>query len=231
MRWFFLLVFLLKLDFAWGQTFSYPAIKNDGQSIADFIPGDWTIRDSVSGNFNDNQGCVIILQSKDSGTISKEKEGHIQEIKTQPRILIILFRKSANSLQLIVQNNNFILTQDEPEMTDPYQSIKIENGVIYFDFTVYYGPSAYSLLTYAFQFRNREFKLIGADTNYFNEATRDSQNCSFNFLTKKWNITEDNEESKRRPKKIWHTIELKELKTLKNFNQPDTWEVTKGIFL
>ena len=142
-------LFLLKLGALFGQEFSYPLIKNQGQVIADFIPYNWMIKDSVRGDLNNDKAedLAIILQYKDSATILKKKDGNIERVTTHPRILIILFQyKSLKQFELAEQTNSFILTQDESQIADPFQSIEIKKGILNFVFTVYYGTNAYSML-------------------------------------------------------------------------------------
>jgi hypothetical protein len=231
----FILIFL-KSGVASGQEFSYPLIKNEGQTISDFVPGGWIIKDSASGDLNNDQkdDYVIVLEHKDSATILKKEDNIVREVITNPRILVILFQeKNADKFRLAAQNNTFILNEDYSIMNDdPYQSIKIKNGVLHIDFTILYGPGSYDMLSYSFRYQNKEFALIGANTNYYNMATSDTRICSYNFLTKKWSKIQGNDnDGKRKLKEIWHTLNLKELKTLKTFKEPNTWQVTKENYL
>jgi hypothetical protein len=229
---FFLFLSIFSVSF--GQQFSYPVIKKQGRIVADFVPAGWEIKDSIIGDLNNDkhEDIVVVLQQKKHITISRRKSRNIEKITTKPRILLILFQKiSTNTLELQERSNTFILSQEDSQMTDPYQSMKIENEKLYFNFTIYYGPSAYSMQSYTFRYQNKEFFLIGATSNYFNEATRDMSDYSFNFLAKKWSIIEGNDDTNQKQKKIWHTLNLKNLKTLKTFQEPNSWEVTKDIYL
>ena len=223
--------FLFKFGVAAGQGFSYPIINKEEKTVENFIPCGWAIKDSAAGDLN-NDGIadfVIVLEYKNSAAIIKEKNDSLQMVTTHPRILIILLRNNlSNELQLADQNNRFILTQDDSLAEDPYQGINIENEILYIHFIVFYG-SAYKMLSYAFRFQNKLCALIGADSQYFNPATRESDDCSYNFLTKRWSeiINENNDDPKTRPQKTLHTVGLKGLKTLRSFGEANTWKVTK----
>ena len=85
--------------------------------------------------------------------------------------------------------------------------------------------------SYKFYYKNNEFVLIGADNNSFHRGTHDFEDYSYNFLNKRWSYTKGNRNSEQKPQVEWHTLELKELKTLKTFRKPYTWEVTKDNYL
>jgi hypothetical protein len=236
MRPILIILLLLKLGLISGQSFSYPIIKNEGQTISNFIPIGWTILDSVSGDLNNNKTLdfAIILQHKDSVTLEKKGAGYIDTVTTQPRILIILFRNTlSNNYQLIEQTNSFILNHDDSRMEDPYQEIKIENGILQINFHWFYNTGGWGVSnsSYKFRYQNKNFVLIGADNNYIDRSTQDFMNNSYNFLTNKWRLTTGNETSKTKPESELYHLDLKELKTFKTFERPCTWQVTSGVYL
>lgn len=230
------LLFLLNFALLFGQTFSYPKIKNEGISIKDFIPKGWTIRDSVSGDLNNdkNNDWVIVLQLKDSVTLVKHDGNYTDTVLTQPRMLLILFHDTSSEKFLLTeQSNSFILNHDNSNMSDPYQSIKIEKGILQISFQLFYNMGSWLITntSYKFRYQDNNFVLIGADNNSFHRARNDYENYSYNFLTKKWSLTKGSEESEEKPTIDWHSLDLKELKTFKTFKEPYTWEVTKDVYL
>jgi len=236
MRPLLIIVFLINIGIATGQNFSYPAVKNEGMTFTDFIPVGWTIKDSVSGDLNNdkNNDLVIVLQLNDSIKLIKQEGNYTDTVTTQPRILLILFRNlPANKFILAEQSNSFILNHDNPTIEDPYQSIKINQGILQIDFQLFSNMGSWSVTStsYKFQYQDKDFVLIGADNNSFNRSTNDYENYSYNFLTNKWSLTKGNDNSNRKPKTKRHSLDLKKLKTLKTFKQPYTWEVTKDIYL
>lgn len=229
------IIFFLTFGFAFGQDFSYPNISNQGKNINSFIPNGWTLLDSTQGDLNkDNQeDFVLIIQHKDSVTIPKNHFEYNDTVLTQPRILIILFyNQTANQYQLVEQSNSFILNHDNPNMEDPYQDVSISNGVLKIDFHICMNMGGWSMSHnyYKFRYHDNEFILIGADYNSVNRGSGETENRSYNFLTKKVKITTGKIEGDKQ-KIVWRTIDLKELKTIKTFNQPFTWEVEKDYYL
>jgi len=117
-------------------------------------------------------------------------------------------------------------------MEDPYQSMKIEKGVLYIDFQLFYGVGSWVITstTYLFRYQDKDFVLIGAENKSFDRASQNYEDYSFNFLTKKWSLTSGNDGTKQKPKTDWYTLDLKELKTLTTLKQPYRWEVIKDVF-
>jgi hypothetical protein len=72
--------------------------------------------------------------------------------------------------------------------------------------------------------------IIGADESYVHRATGESEDRSYNFLTKKVKVSTGTISSDKQ-KVIWRTIDLKEQKTLKTFKEPFSWEVEKDFYL
>lgn len=228
---FFILIFLFKNSL--GQSFYYPSINANGHSIADFVPSGWTILDSAFGDLNnDNRNdAVIILQKKDSVLlVNSDKD----TVLTQPRILLILFRNSiGTALYLKEQNDSFILRNDSPNMDDPYQEMKIQNGILKISFQLFYNSGSWYITnsSYKFRFQNNQFYLIGADISSFHRATHDSEEYSYNFLSKKRSLTKETDGSKTKRIITWKNLDLPELKTLKTFVQPFSWNIEQEVLL
>jgi hypothetical protein len=232
MRRLLTIIFLVKIGFVFGQDFSYPSINKQGKDINSFIPKDWTLLDSTKGDLNkdNHKDLALIVQHKDSITIINNDN---DTVLTQPRILIILFYNQAtNQYQLAEQSISFILNHDNPNMEDPYEDISIYNGVLKIDFHIFMNMGGWGMSnnSYKFRYQDNEFVLIGADDNYVNRGSGETEDRSYNFLTKKVKVATGTIESDKQ-KIVRRTIDLKELKTIKTFKQPFTWEVEKDYYL
>jgi hypothetical protein len=228
------LIFFLTILFnvSYGQTFLYPAIKLNGQSITDFIPPGWSVLDSVYGDLNNDglKDIAIILQHKDSVSLVNTLE---DTVLTQPRILLILFKNTANNkFFLIEQSNSFIINHDNAVMDDPYQDIAIDKGILKIDIHLFYSMGSWysTNSTYKFRYEGKEFKLIGADLSTIHRGTLDYENYSYNFLTKKRSYSKGNEE-KGTKKTTLKSFSLTSFKTFKTFKEPYSWEIEAGIDL
>lgn len=228
------LTFILTLFFglSYGQEFSYPSLNKSGQRIGDFVPRGWTILDSSIGDLNTDyiDDAVIILQHKDSVTLINSDGDTTQ---TQPRILLILFKNTvSNRFELTEQSNSFVLKHDKSTMDDPYREITIDNGVLSITFNLFYNLGSWyvTTATYKFRYQRGHFTLIGADNFSFHRATHDYEKYSYNFITKKRSLTKGNDNTGKE-KTTWGKVNIEELKTLKTFIEPFTWEVEKDIYL
>ncbi len=233
------IIFLLRVGLVSGQDFSYPIVKSTGQNISDFIPIGWTLLDSAKGDLNNDKlnDFAIVLEHIDSVTFIKHEASFAPEyndtIITQPRILVIGFYSAkTNRYNLIEQNNSFILPHDNPIMDDPFLNISIANKVLQIDFRIWMSMGSWEMSTnyYKFRYQNKQFQLIGADYNSANRGSGDTEDRSYNFLTKKVKIAIGNFSNDKQDVK-WRTFNLKEVKTLSTFTQPFTWEIEKDFYL
>ena len=232
MRILLTIIFLLHFGFVFGQNFSYPSINMQAKDINNFIPNNWKLLDSAQGDLNKDKqtDLALILQYKDSISIVNKDD---DSIVTQPRILIILlYDPTTNQYQLVEKSNSFILYHDDPNMEDPYQDISINSGILKIDFSFFMFSGGWGMYhnSYKFRFQDTSFVLIGADESYVHRATGESEDRSYNFLTKKVKVSTGTISSDKQ-KVIWRTIDLKEQKTLKTFKEPFSWEVEKDFYL
>lgn len=232
MRYIVAFIMSLCVEIAFGQDFAYPAIKGTGQTINDFLPSGWMVLDSAYGDLNKDgiKDAAVIMQLKDSTRIVNNLE---DTVLTQPRILLLLFKNTANNqFSLVEQSNSFILDHDNAVMDDPYQGISIDKGVLKINFHLFYSMGSWytTSSTYKFWFNGASFVLIGADISTIHRATLDFEDYSYNFLTRKRTYTKGNEE-KGSTKTTIKTFALTPLKTLKTFKEPYSWEVETDVSL
>ncbi len=220
-----------------GQSFEYPKIAGSKSSVQELLPLEWNMRDSVSGDLNGDSypDLVLVLQYKDSVKVKKNVPVIGSEtVITQPRILLIVFKNPDTRLYDVKeQSNTFILTDDNPNIEDPYQSVSITKGIINISFQLFSNFGSYSVTntTYKFRFQNNQFVLIGADNYVISRSTLDFEECSYNFLSAKWSLKKGNEENNVKAKSSIYPLNIDGLKTFKTFMQPYSWEIRKNIFL
>jgi len=140
-----ILIILLNLTFAYGQDFKfptdsdYPQLKKYGQKIEDFVPKNWTTVDKAFGDLNDDKiaDCAVVIKGNDKKFLNKNDGLGVHKFDTNPRMLIILFKNAAEKRYEIAEHSNtFIVIPDSPTMSEPFQSVKIKNGVLQMDFEI-----------------------------------------------------------------------------------------------
>lgn len=190
MRLLLTFLILLKIGVCSGQNFVYPTIKNNGHNFLGFILNGWTLLDSASGDLNNDKhdDIAFVLEHRDSVSLVKSEDGYLDTVVTQPRILIVAFYNiKTNQYDLKKQSNTFILNHDNPNMDEPFQDISIAGGVLKTDFSIFMNAGGWGMSnnSYKFRYQNNRFYLIGADYNYTNRGSGETENRSYNFLTKK----------------------------------------------
>jgi len=237
---FVILILLLNFQVVVGQDFifptnsDYPNLPKYGKSIDGFVPEDWKIVDKALGDLNADGGqdCALVIKANYDKFLNKNDGLGVDKYDTNPRVLIILF-KDKNGYKIAEQSNTFIKTPDSPTMSEPFQSVKIRNGILDLNFEQWYsaGSWAASQYVYKFKFLNGEFVLIGVDKNESMRNSGDTESRSYNFLTNKVKITTGNFTTDEKEKVKWKTYKLKKLKTLDTFKEPFSWEIESDYYL
>jgi len=233
LRAFLIIVLTLTFGLTFGQDFLYPTVKSNGDSVTDFVPSGWTILDSAFGDLNNDNldDIAFVLQRKDSITFIRQEFN--DTVITQPRILAIAFyNASTKQYDLVEQSNSFILNHDNPIMDDPFQDISISKQVLKIDFNIWSSMGSWEMSnnSYKFRYQDKEFKLIGSDYNSVNRGSGETEDRSYNFLTKKIKHVSGNISSDKQ-KINWKTFKIGELKTFRTFTKPFTWEVETDFYL
>ena len=230
-----LLLLLLIFCHSFGQQFPYPKIKTDGQSISNFIPSKWKLLASAKGDLNGDKkdDIAFVIQYKDSVLIEKIEFEEKDTVITQPRILILaFFNPILKKYELVEQSNSFILNHDNPNKSEPFQNNNIKKGVLRVDFQIFMNAGGWGMSnnSYVFRYQENEFKLIGADYNYINRGSGETENRSYNLLTKKVKISNESiSGDKVKEKTTLRPFKCNKLKTFKTFNQPFTWQIEKNF--
>ena len=232
-----ILIILLNLTFAFGQDFNfptdadYPQLKKYGQKIEDFVPKKWTMVAKEFGDLNGDKisDCAIVIKGNDKNFLNKNDGLGVPEFDTNPRMLVILFKNAAEKrYEIAEQSNTFIITPDSPTMTEPFQSVKIKDGVLQLNFESWYSAGSWgtSQSSYKFRYINGEFALIGADKKEFMRNSGDMEIRSYNFLTNKMSVTTGDEFDQKVKKQVkWKTYKVGKLKTFRSFVKPFGWEI------
>jgi hypothetical protein len=215
-----------------GQVFTYPDVRTSGNSMEQFIPEGWVVLDSTSGDLNKDgkADLALVIQHKDS-VVWVNDFG--DTVLTNPRMLVVLFRDAGQEgYTLAERSNTFILVHDDRIMDDPFKDIMVNKGLLEIRFRLFYSMGSWyiTVATYKFRYQANEFTLIGAEYLSFHRATHDFEEYSYNFLTKK-KIVSKGSDMKGTRKSIEESFALPELKTLKTFARPFTWEVDDSHIL
>lgn len=218
-----ILVFVINVSYAFGQDFLLPIIKSNGKQIVDFIPKDWNLVDTITGDLNkDNlKDIVLVIENKNEQYLNTDLFQHF--------ILIIAFRDSLNDEFKLIEQCNNLITYNQSSSGPWYEDMDINNEI--FSVSFFKGGSTDEVTHYKFRFQDNGFYLIGADRRIYNPSTQDFKDLSFNFLSKKLSISTGNDLLNTKSKTEWQKMNFDTLMTLKSYKGPYTWEVSEDIFL
>ena len=169
-----LTILLLNASVAYGQDWTiptatdYPKLEAYGRTIEDFVPKNSTIIGKAEGDLNGDEisDAALVIKGGDPKLANKNDGLGGDVFDTNPRTLIVLIRNAlANRYELAEQNNTFVITPDSPTMSEPFQAVKIKNGVLQLDFEIWYSAGSWGTSTASYKFKRTsgEFVLIGAD--------------------------------------------------------------------
>lgn len=131
-------------------------IDNFPNELLKFIPTNYSILDTLSGDLNLDKKMDYIL------VLKKEGEDTLSDVVNIPekRPLLILLREESGKLKLVGRNDNTVYCFDcGGMMGDPYMGITIKNG--YFS-VEHYGGSGWRwrrIITYKFSKKKSEWFL------------------------------------------------------------------------
>jgi len=215
----FIIFFSLTLfaPIAFGQTFQYPAFQKSSKAVDDFIPSNWFLKDSSTGDLNgdDIRDLALVIEYKD--TINENRPNNSVN-NGSPRILLILFKNpESGDFDLVLQNNTFIIRYNEGGM-DPeaYGEITITNKVLEVAFDFLRG-----FIHYKFRFQQNDFFLIGAtnsggisgqidywDINFLTGKAKHEWGGISEKLKQKWKNIPGNELIRLRKMKMIYSVEI-----------------------
>ena len=235
----FIFVSLGSLQHVFSQDFNrphnsdYPKLPKSGKSINDFVPKDWETVGKAQGDLNGDklEDCALVIKANLSKFLNKHDGLGSNPFDTNPRILVILF-KDKDGYKIAKQSNTFIVAPDSPTQLEPFQEVRIKNGILELSFELFSSAGSWSMTSssYRFKFLNGEFVLIGADKTDSMRNSGEMTSRSYNFLTSRLKVSTGNFSSDRQ-KIRWRTYKLRKLKTLDTFKAPFSWKIEPDYYL
>ncbi|WP_291103272.1 MULTISPECIES: hypothetical protein [unclassified Flavobacterium] len=217
-----ILVIILTLSatlcFSQIDNYKFPKIKPIGKNKNDFIPTDWTILDTISGDFNKDSlnDIAVVIQTK-KPLLFEDKTCFSTE-PFYPKILIILLRQTDKTFQLsttatkLFGNCNWDIQGQEP-----FEKIEVRRNTLGIKFLT--GGTSRNSLSYYFRLQNNEWYLIGAESfQYWAGHTNGKDafyNEKINFVTSE---KEMYNEDQNRKKNSYKKTKLKQKPLIKMMN-------------
>jgi hypothetical protein len=165
-------------------------------SFTPFIPKNWKIIETVTGDLNRdglNDSVLVIEDNNPENVIANAGLGS-DRLNLNPRKLLVLFQ-TAQGYQLITENDSLPTENDEesPCLADPMEDggISIHKGILKINLHYWLSCGSWYVTNNSFSFRyqNNAMRLIGFDQNEFHRASGDQSSRSINFSTGKVKTT------------------------------------------
>jgi len=211
-----------------------PMVDNSVAELArPFVPSGWKVIATAKGDLNkDAAGDIaLVIENTDiANIITNTDEGALPEtFNTNPRYLLVLF-KSENTYTLAAKDEDFIPSQDNPEipcLVDPFVEaggLEIKNGTLIITTQTFWSCGSWAIddNTFTLRYQDGAFTLIGFDNHSGNRATGGVSEVSINYLTKKKSITDGGNmffEEKDKPVTTWQKITVTKLLTLSDLSK------------
>lgn len=219
-------------EFPMPKKSDYPELVKTAAKKADFVPKGWTIMGEAEGDLNGDKqkDLVLVMKGTEQKFVTKHDFLGTNPFDTNPRMLAILFKEN-DGYKLVQQSDSFIAMADFPTMSEPFQAVKITNGVVQFDFEMFMSAGGWGMSNqnYKFRFQNGKFELIGADKTDVQRNTGEMESRSYNFVTGKVKLTKGNTANDKQ-KVTWKNYK-KPLQTFDTLPAPFKWEIEKDYFL
>ncbi len=233
-----MLVLLLcwtKVSFA--QSFFYPVLSKQANSLEAIVPAKWKIIDTAFGDLNRDKKEDLALVLEYNLPITENRaygDNETELIKEfqRPRILAVYFKDvKSNRYIFAMQNNNFILRANEGgEISEPFKKVKIAHDNLQLAFE---GGGLWRWkLNYEFKYVNKNWALVQANNTSYNPSSGELNDKNYNFIERRIKQTTGNMFARNAANQVDEEIlYFTQLKTLNNFKKPWTWEITKDNFL
>jgi hypothetical protein len=210
-----------------------PKIPKFGSSLKSFVPKGWKTILQQNGDLNKDglADHAIVIECTDAENFLKNDGLGVERLNLNPRLLLIVFKISANSYRLVsIANSNFIPSANDADnscLSDPLLQdggISIENGLLIVSFQYFYSCGSWYVTNknYTFRFQNQKFELIGYDDSDFHRSSGEKSSTSINFSTKRRSDTTGGNEFndvQDKPKTIWTKIKVNKLPTLETITE------------
>lgn len=233
MKYTILVLLLTVCNFSFAQS-DNPTIKKSVVKINDFVPTGWKLIAETKGDLNKDglaDVALIIENTNPKNFISNAGKLGGDTLNTNPRYLLVAFKKANGFYDLVAQNKTFIPapnSYDSPCLEDPFAengSIEIKKGLLSIHFQHFYSCGAWEIYNfdYIFRFQNQKLALIGYNKSSLHRSTGEETTTTINFSTKKMNYTSGTNAFKNgdKPKTTWKNIKTTRLLELGTIKEDD----------
>lgn len=194
---------------------SFPTIPAQAQTGAGFVPAGWVAEKESRADLNGDGApdLMLVLHMSDPRNIIKNDGLGVDELDTNPRMLVVAFAdKATKKYSLALSNHTLIPRHTIPTMDDPLEEAAIVKGTVQISLVMFMSAGSWSTSQTKFTLRYQEgcFKLIGYDSTETQRNSGEMTTTSVNYLTRKAKISKGNMENDD-VKVSWKTVRTPKL--------------------
>ncbi|MGY3264170.1 hypothetical protein [Lysobacter sp. HA35] len=168
-----------------------PTLPAKASTVRAFVPAGWTIESRLDGPIDADAkaDAVLLLHNADPRNVLHNDGFGVQELDTNPRLLVVLVADPAGGWRRVAQSDRLIRRNDTPTLDDPLEEggIELKNRVL--DVTVGFfanaGSWTMSHTSYKFRWQDGCMRMIGFDENSVQRNSGEMTDVSVNLLTNK----------------------------------------------
>lgn len=172
-----------------------PGLAAEAASAQGFVPAGWAIEGRQATDLNGDglADLVMVIHGKDPRLVVRNESFGVRELDTNPRVLIVAFRKQAGGYRRVLANSTLITRWTEPNIDDVWDASNLTAGKGLFRVRLQFFANAGSWSAgpteYTFRWQNGRFEMIGYDSMTVHRALGEVEEVSINYTTGRVKLT------------------------------------------
>lgn len=193
----------------------FPSLPERAASAAGFVPAGWVAEKEVRGDLNGDgvADLLLVLRMADSKNIVSNEELGIEELDTNPQMLVVAFANPGkNDFSLAVADHQLIPRREQPNQEPAFEDAAIVQGKLRVTLNLFMTMGGWysSKTTYTFRHQDGCFRMIGYDSEALRRNTGETESVSINYLTRKAKVTRGTLESDK-TRESWQALKSSRL--------------------
>ncbi|MGY4515531.1 hypothetical protein [Lysobacter sp. HA18] len=168
-----------------------PTLPAKAPTVQGFVPAGWTIESRLDGPIDADAkaDAVLLLHNADPRNVLHNDGFGVQELDTNPRLLVVLVADPAGGWRRVAQSDRLIRRNDNPTREDPLEegSVSLDKRVlaVTVGFFANMGSWSTSRTTYKFRWQDGCMRMVGFDEDSVQRNSGETTDVSVNLLTNK----------------------------------------------
>ena len=171
----------------------YPELPRDSATLAGFVPREWKLEQKAVGDLNGDRrpDAVLVLHMASPKNRIAPSFAPETRYDTNPRMLVVAFADSRGGYNLVAADHQLIPRHENPNQDEPFDRVKIANGVIRLNMHEHFDAGGFRMGTTAFTLRWQDgaMRLIGFDRDVVLKGPGETEVISVNYPARRMVVT------------------------------------------